>query len=114
VLINSTGQGTLGWAAQHFEDTVKLTVDSGITIARPMHGIPVRCYGQTITACERYLATMGRGATDQTELSRNVVAESPFLLPPWPVGSAFDAMEAALTGTMQNLTHQGSLLADAR
>ncbi|MDY0095776.1 MAG: restriction endonuclease subunit S [Candidatus Vecturithrix sp.] len=73
VLINSTGAGTLGRVAQLLFSIDEGTVDSHVTIVRPKKGVPIHYFGMHITGLESYIATLGRGATNQTELSKDDV-----------------------------------------
>lgn len=114
VLINSTGQGTLGRVAQFLDQIGGLTVDSHVTIARPKEGCPLHLFGQAVASQEKYLAASGRGATNQTELSKETVEMLPFL---WPNSSVSEAFESLVQGTgaqIQNLARQNTKLAEAR
>ncbi|MBW9093325.1 restriction endonuclease subunit S [Microbacterium jejuense] len=70
VLVNSTGQGTLGrvarWTLQE-----RATVDSHVTIVRPNPDVSdPAVIGQAILAIEADIEALGEGSTGQTELSR--------------------------------------------
>jgi len=114
VLINSTGQGTLGRVAQFFGSIENCTVDSHITIARPYEDLPVRLYGHHVASMEDFLATMGRGATNQTELSKDTVSEIPFFRPPHLLVEQFEAFTKETSGQVQNLMQRNTMLAKAR
>jgi len=114
VLINSTGQGTLGRVAQFFGSIENCTVDSHVTIARPYEDLPVQLYGHHIASMEDFLATMGRGATNQTELSKDTVFEIPFFRPPHMLAEQFEAFAKETSGQVQNLMQQNTMLAKAR
>jgi len=114
VLINSTGQGTLGRVAQLLLPVEDCTVDSHVTIARPEEGIPINIYGHCITPMGKFLSTMGRGATNQTELSRETVAELPFLQPPKALANEFESSVKGISDQIQNLMRQNSLLIKSR
>lgn len=81
VLINSTGQGTLGRAARWTEST-PATVDSHITIVRfdPAQAEPT-CGGFALLSMQRLIEEMGEGSTGQTELSRVELGKMPVRLP---------------------------------
>ena len=70
VLVNSTGQGTLGRVARWLGGKV-VTVDSHITIVRfdPAKVEPT-CGGFALMALQPEIEAMGEGSTGQTELSR--------------------------------------------
>jgi type I restriction enzyme S subunit len=114
VLINSTGQGTLGRVAQFFRSIENCTVDSHVTIARPNEGVPTFLFGQHIASMEDYLASMGRGATNQTELSKDVVAELPYLSPRHSVSNQFESLTKDNVDQIENLIQQNIHLAKAR
>jgi type I restriction enzyme S subunit len=114
VLINSTGQGTLGRVAQFFGSIENCTVDSHVTIARPHEGLPVQLYGHHIASMEDFLAIMGRGATNQTELSKDTVSEIPFFRLPHMLGEQFEAFAKETSGQIQNLMQQNTMLVKAR
>jgi type I restriction enzyme S subunit len=70
VLINSTGAGTLGRVAQVRNAIPDCTVDTHITIARPFDFDSATYFGQALLTLEAVLSDMGKGATNQLELSR--------------------------------------------
>ena len=81
ILINSTGQGTLGRIAQvHFQPQ-NMTVDSHVTIVRPKHELLVYYLGCLLTGRECEFVEMERGSTGQTELPRESVQKYEVLLP---------------------------------
>lgn len=70
VLVNSTGQGTLGRVAQWLENATNVTVDSHISIVRPGEKYYIYYIGQFLMGKEREIESMAAGSTGQTELSR--------------------------------------------
>ena len=114
VLINSTGQGTLGRVGQFLGSTGNCTVDSHVTIARPSKDISVQLYGHSLASREGFLAVMGRGATNQSELARKTVAELPFLRPPHPLAERFETFAKETASQVQNLMQQNTSIAQAR
>ena len=81
VLVNSTGEGTLGRVAQVLAPIDNCTVDTHVTIARPAPGVGIHYFGQALMAWEPRFSTMGRGATNQTELSRSQIGDVQILVP---------------------------------
>ena len=74
VLINSTGTGTLGRVAQVKELKVRATVDSHITIVRPMENKFYNdFFGYALIYIEKEIAKRGEGCGGQTELARNTL-----------------------------------------
>ena len=82
VLINSTGVGTLGRVAQVYESLENVTVDSHVTIVRPLPEIDFDFFGIELQILQPYFEGLGVGATGQTELSRVRVGETPVAIPP--------------------------------
>jgi len=114
VLVNSTGKGTLGRVAQFLANVEDCTVDSHVTIARPTNDVPVHLYGHSIASQEALLETMGRGATNQTELSKDTVAELPLLLPGKLLAAQFEQFAGQTAEQVRNLMEQNERLAQAR
>lgn len=76
VLVNSTGVGTLGRVAQFKNISDKIyTVDSHVTILRPIDEIDKIYFGYAIKNKEPFITKMGEGSTGQTELSRDRLGE---------------------------------------
>jgi len=73
VLINSTGQGTLGRVAQVRKELLeKTTVDSHVTIVRPKQNLfNPDFFGNSLIKIEKQLQAAGEGTSGQTELSRS-------------------------------------------
>ena len=114
VLVNSTGQGTLGRVAQFLQEANNCTVDSHVTIVRPASTTPVLYFGMFLSSMCEYLATMGRGATNQTELSRSIIAEIPILLPPEPLYKEFEDVARYIFLQISTLSAQNAKLKQAR
>lgn len=75
VLVNSTGEGTLGRVAQVRElSSDKITVDSHVSIVRPTQGkFHLDFFGYAMIFIEKEIAKSGAGASGQTELARTVL-----------------------------------------
>ena len=78
VLVNSTGTGTLGRVAQLREEPPEpTTVDSHVTIVRPVDGLFCpEFFGYALVAIEEQIQEGGEGCGGQTELSRSKLAET--------------------------------------
>lgn len=81
ILINSTGQGTLGRVGQVKEITTQTTVDSHLTIVRIKKNIDPIFLGYVLKSKQSIIEDLAEGTTGQTELSRYKVAALPILLP---------------------------------
>ena len=114
VLINSTGAGTLGRVAQFLLQTTGCTVDSHITIVRPKKHIPVYFFGLFLTNIEAYIAAQGRGATNQTELSKDDVAALEISLPSSQTSGMFESIVKPFFHQMRILSEQIEKLSKAR
>lgn len=81
VLVNSTGQGTLGRVTRWtHSDTV--TVDSHITIVRfDSAKVDPVCAGMALLSLQETIVEMGEGSTGQTELSRTELGKLRVRLP---------------------------------
>lgn len=82
VLVNSTGQGTLGRAARWIRPE-RATVDSHITIVRfDPTLVDVTCAGVGLACLESEIEGLAEGSTGQTELRRDLLATVVIDLPP--------------------------------
>ena len=74
VLINSTGTGTLGRVAQVREELENVTVDSHVTIVRPIQNLFFTdFFGWALVFIEDEIAKRGEGCGGQTELARGTL-----------------------------------------
>ena len=73
LLINSTGEGTLGRAAQVWFVPENITVDSHVTIVRPKNKLLRFYIGLWGISHEREIEALHTGSTGQTELPRDRV-----------------------------------------
>lgn len=114
VLVNSTGEGTLGRVAQVKVALVNCTVDTHVTIVRPNEDIGRHYFGQAVMDWEPRFSTMGKGATNQTELSPAAIGENPILVPSHALLEQFEAFAEPLYEQVSNLTGQNQKLRAAR
>jgi type I restriction enzyme S subunit len=114
VLVNSTGEGTLGRVAQLWTEIENCTVDSHVTIVRPKDSVPRALFGRCLLSLEGYLSQMGRGATNQTELSKETIADIPFLSAPSSLAAKFEDKAESVIEQIVNLSAQNTALAQAR
>lgn len=82
ILVNSTGQGTLGRTAQWYQEELNITVDSHVTIVRPQEPNMIYYIGQFIMGKEYEIESMASGSTGQTELSRERLGSLKVIMPP--------------------------------
>jgi type I restriction enzyme S subunit len=83
ILVNSTGEGTLGRVAQIKSITEPTTVDSHVTILRPNPKlIDPSFLGCLVRKLQPEIEQMAEGSTGQTELSRTRLGELEIDVPP--------------------------------
>ena len=114
MLINSTGAGTLGRVAQFLYEADGYTVDSHITTVRPREDIPVHYFGLCLASLESFIATLGRGATNQTELSKDDIAALEIIRPSSGHAQMFDKKVAVFFRQIYILLGQLKKLSQAR
>jgi type I restriction enzyme, S subunit len=114
VLINSTGVGTLGRAAQAEDVPDGLTVDSHVTIVRAGSEVDRDFFGLSLLRQEALFERLGAGATGQTELNRARLAELAFLHPPQPIQNTFGRHARPLRGLACKLARHNEVLATSR
>jgi type I restriction enzyme, S subunit len=114
VLVNSTGEGTLGRVAQVFAPIANCTVDSHVTILRPNTETGPYYFGRALMEWESRFSTMGRGATNQTELSCKQIGASTILVPPPSIVMQFEEFAEPVCRQVAMLTEQNNNLRAAR
>ena len=92
LLVNSTGDGTLGRAAQVWFQPKNLTVDSHVTIARPAKENLIFYIGLWGILHEKEIESLHTGSTGQTELPRDRVKAMELLLPDNDTLDRFNAL----------------------
>lgn len=103
VLINSTGVGTLGRVAMYRGSSEGVTVDSHITIARPVQDSLNPWYAMSILDKQGEIERLGTGATGQTELRKTDVEALELLRPAPQVVDAFAAVVSPILGQIDVL-----------
>jgi len=114
VLVNSTGEGTLGRIAQVKSPVDNCTVDTHVTIVRPKPGIPIHYFGMAVMAWESQFSTMGRGSTNQTELSPSQIGDAMILMPNKTLLEEFESFAHPIYQKVTNLVSQNQKLRTAR
>jgi len=88
--------------------------DTLVRIARPIPEIGVHYFGQSLMAWEPRLSTMGRGATNQTELSRGQIGEIDILVPSHSLVQQFEEYSEPIFSQASTLLEQNQKLKVAR
>lgn len=110
VLINSTGAGTLGRVTQVYEDLPDTTVDTHVTIVRPLQAISSAWFGAAISNLESYIETLGEGATNQLELKREVIGRIDLVCPAMDIQNQFQKIVEPMQQQILNLMKQNTHL----
>ena len=114
LLINSTGDGTLGRVAQIWFEPKNLTVDSHVTIARPARENLVFYIGFWGILHEKEIESLHTGSTGQTELPRERVKAMELLLPDDETLDRFNAIIAPMTAAIVSNQKESNKLAEVR
>lgn len=114
LLINSTGDGTLGRAAQVWFQPHNLTVDSHVTIVRPAAENMIFYIGLWGTQHEKEIESLHTGSTGQTELPRDRVKTIELLLPDKETLERFNALIAPMAAAIVSNQEENNRLASIR
>jgi type I restriction enzyme S subunit len=114
LLINSTGTGTLGRAAQVLFEPNNLTVDSHVTIVRPTDPLYVYFIGLWGITHETEIEALHTGSTGQTELPRDRIKSMKILLPDAESLIKFNGLIEPLSKLMVNNQDENIRLAEVR
>lgn len=114
VLINSTGAGTLGRVAQVRIPLADCTVDTHVTIARPLDDDSATYFGQALLSLEPVFAQMGKGSTNQLELARADIGAMESWLPPLEIRREFHRLAWPMLEQAEQLMAANVSLAQAR
>ena len=114
LLINSTGEGTLGRAAQVWFKPEKMTVDSHVTIVRPKSKELMYYIGFWGLVHEKQIESLHTGSTGQTELPRERIKAMELVLPDQTTLAIFNAIVQPMTETIINNQIQNNKLAALR
>ena len=114
LLINSTGDGTLGRAAQVWFQPKNLTVDSHVTIVRPAKENLIFYIGFWGILHEKEIESLHTGSTGQTELPRDRVRAMELLLPDNETLDRFNALIAPMAAVIVSNQEENTKLAALR
>ena len=95
-VICSTGAGTLGRVGQIFGDYSNTTFDSHVTLIRANEGFGKQYLFQSLKARQTYLMGMGKGSTNQLELSRGTIQDLDIYVPSKKVLNQFEQIAQPL------------------
>lgn len=114
LLINSTGEGTLGRAAQVWFVPENMTVDSHVTIVRPKDPHLLFYIGLWGISHEREIEALHTGSTGQTELPRERVKAMELRLPDNDTLARFNAVIAPIVPLIITNQQENVRLASVR
>ena len=114
LLINSTGEGTLGRAAQVWFVPENMTVDSHVTIVRPKDPHLLFYIGLWGISHEREIEALHTGSTGQTELPRERVKAMELRLPDNDTLARFNAVIAPIVSLIITNQQENVRLASVR
>ena len=114
VLINSTGAGTLGRVAQVRSPVENCTVDTHVTIVRPIGKEWATYFGQALINLEAIFSGMGKGSTNQLELSRNDIGAIEIWRPPIGLAQDFHELVWPMLEQAETLLSANQKLVEAR
>lgn len=81
ILINSTGEGTLGRVGQIYFQPKNLTFDSNMTMVRVKHEYLIEYIGLYLSTKENLFVNMSQGSTNQTRLYCSMVRPLEIIIP---------------------------------
>jgi len=114
VLVNSTGVGTLGRAAQVWHLPEPSIVDSHVTVLRAALEVDPWFFGIGLTGREAEIEALGEGSTGQTELSRVRLGDLLCLSPPNEVRKQFGVAASQLLERLSSAQQESTTLAALR
>lgn len=114
LLINSTGDGTLGRTAQVWFQPKNLTVDSHVTIIRPTKGNLTFYIGLWGILHEKEFESLHTGSTGQTELPRDRIKAMELLVPDNETLDHFNSVIAPMTAAIVSNQEENQKLAAFR
>ncbi|EON76838.1 Type I restriction-modification system, specificity subunit S [Lunatimonas lonarensis] len=114
ILVNSTGTGTLGRVAQMISPKNKITVDSHVTIVRAKEKISNIFLGRLLELNQPLIEKMGKGSTNQIELSKIDLGNLQITLPSKHLQEKFEKDFKPNFLIIEDLLAQNQLLKEAR
>ena len=113
-VICSTGAGTLGRVGQIFGNYPKTTFDSHITLVRANEMIGKQYLFHVLKSYQSYLMGMGKGSTNQLELSRNTIQELTIYVPTFELKIQFEVLVQPIHDKIVLLNKEIKCLYEAR
>lgn len=114
LLINSTGDGTMGRAAQVWFQPQNITVDSHVTVVRPAKENLIFYIGLWGVLHEREIESLHTGSTGQTELPKERVKALELHLPDNGTLDRFNTLIAPMAAAIVSKQNENNKLATLR
>ena len=114
LLINSTGDGTLGRAAQVWFQPQNITVDSHVTVVRPAKENLIFYIGLWGVLHEKEIESLHTGSTGQTELPKERVKALELHLPDNGTLDRFNTLIAPMAAAIVSKQNENNKLATLR
>lgn len=114
LLINSTGDGTLGRTAQVWFQPQNITVDSHVTVVRPAKENLIFYIGLWGVLHEREIESLHTGSTGQTELPKERVKALELHLPDNGTLDRFNTLIAPMAAAIVSIQNENNKLAILR
>lgn len=113
-VICSTGAGTLGRVGQIFGNYPQTTFDSHVTLVRAKSGFGKQYLFHFLKYCQSYLMGMGKGSTNQLELSRRTIQDLEILIPLEEIGQMFESLVQSIHDKISAVNAEIDRLQSAR
>ena len=113
-VICSTGAGTLGRVGQIFGNYPRTTFDSHITLVRAKPDFGAQYLFHFLKSHQAYLMGMGKGSTNQLELSRGTIQNLVILVPPKELKKEFEMLAHHIHDKIGVVNTEIELLQNAR
>lgn len=113
-VICSTGAGTLGRVGQIFGNYPQTTFDSHVTLVRAKSGFGKQYLFHFLKCCQSYLMGMGKGSTNQLELSRRTIQDLEILIPLEEIGQMFESLVQSIHDKISAVNAEIDRLQSAR
>ncbi|WP_327391022.1 restriction endonuclease subunit S [Mycolicibacterium chitae] len=115
VLVNSTGQGTLGRTSRWIRSDAEVTADSHISIVRFDSSLADEVFaGTVLTGMERDIESLAEGSTGQTELRRDLLATLELRLPDIDTQRRIGGIVSAMSDAINARQDENQVLARTR
>ncbi len=113
ILINSTGTGTLGRVAIYKHHLERISADGHVTILHTTHDVDPFYLGYYLHSVEPLIENLGRGSTNQLELSPSDLKRIKIILPSLPIQKRIADILSTYDDLIENNNRRIALLEKA-